>query len=631
VDPDNTIYDSRDGCNAIIETATNTLVVGCKDTKIPSSVEEIGDGAFGFCMELTEITIPESVLTIGENAFCCCESLRFLSIPDRIKSIGDDAFSGCKSLPVEDNVRYVGNILLEVVDESLTKCKIKEDTHFIFNEAFSMCTKLVSIDIPNSVVGIGAEAFSDCSSLVSVRLPNRIKRIRDNTFYGCSALESIVIPDSVTSIGCSAFEDCMSLQTVHLSDNLKVIEADAFSGCRSLTSVQLPSQLKEIWSRAFRDCTSLKEIIIPENVKTVDGKSFYGCSSLTSVVLGDNIEEIRIAAFSCTPLTSISLPDSLLKIGEYAFARCNYLRTINIPQKTESIGYGVFEDCSNLKEIHIQVKNPAVADPKIGEKSIISNENVICFNTQIFIHSKAFSNIDFNKVTLYIPSGVEKAYKAHPAFQEFKSIKTEDLFDSVALFSFDDDGETISSVRDLLRSSIIIPNTVVRIDNLAFNGCSELENITIPASILAIGNDIFDGCKKLSTIKVASDNPVYDSRNDCNAIIETDTNSLVAGCGSSVIPDSVTSIACYAFKGSALETITIPASIIRIGQDAFRNCSKLQEIHIQVAMPNKLVIRANEFKGVDFDSCILFVPRGCQDAYRSHPAFCQFKDIRVDN
>lgn len=426
-----------------------------------------------------------------------------------------------------------------------------------------------------------------------------------------------------------------------MSNNLKRIESDAFSGCRSLNSVKLPDQLKEIWSRAFKDCTSLKEIIIPENVKSLDGKSFYNCSSLTSIVIGDSVEKIGGSAFSYTALTSVLLPNSLLQICENAFAHCNNLKSITIPETAESIGYGVFQDCRNLGAIHIQVKSPAVADQKVGEKSWFfeSNEGktCVCDNSQIFIHSRAFDGIDFDNVVLYIPAGSETAYRNHPAFQKFKTIKTEsglektgDVFDSNVLFSYSDDGKTICGVHNLFCTNITIPDTVDRINNMAFCGCSELEDITIPACISAIGKDIFDGCKKLATIKVDSGNSVYDSRNDCNAIIETATDTLMAGCGNSTIPDSVTSIADYAFKGSALERITIPSSIKSIGQDAFKDCTNLQEIHIQITMPNKLAVRANEFKGVDFDSCVLFVPRGCLMAYRSHPAFCQFKDIRTD-
>ena len=608
-------------------------MVGCNNTIIPYGVEEIDEGAFGYCMELTEITIPESVLTIGNNAFHRCESLQSITVPNTIKSIGENAFSSCISLPIEDNARYAGKFLLEVVDKSLTECKIREDTLCIFSEAFSGCSQLASIDIPNSVVSIGAESFFGCSSLTSIRLPNNIRIIRDYTFFGCSALKSIIIPDSVTVIECSAFQDCTSLQTIHLSNSLKRIESGAFNGCHSLTSVQLPNQLKEIWGSAIKDCSSLKEIIIPENVKSVGAESFRGCSSLASVILRDGVENIGRSAFSYTALSSILLPDSLLKIDEYAFSHCNNLKSITIPERTESIRYGVFSNCQDLEAIHIHVKNPAVADPNIGEDSVIveSEEGTDYYseNTQVFIHLKAFDGIDFERVILYVPTGAEKTYKTHPAFQKFKIIKTEDFFDTSEFF-YSDNGKSICGVCDLLRSTITIPDTVFRIDDLAFNGCTELGHITIPACISTIGKDLFDGCEKLSTIKVASGNSVYDSRNDCNAIIKTDANILVAGCGNSVIPDSVTAIASYAFKGSSLKRITIPASITSIGQDAFKDCSNLQEIHIQITMPNKLVVNAYEFKGVDFDSCVLFVPRGCLVSYRSHPAFCQFKKIQIE-
>ena len=94
----NTVYDSRENCNALIHTATNTLIRGCQNTSIPNSITSIGNSAFDGCTLLKSITVPDSVTSIGENAFCCCESLKLITILDSVKSIGYRAFHKCESL-----------------------------------------------------------------------------------------------------------------------------------------------------------------------------------------------------------------------------------------------------------------------------------------------------------------------------------------------------------------------------------------------------------------------------------------------------------------------------------------------------------------------------------------------------
>ncbi|MCI7555446.1 MAG: leucine-rich repeat domain-containing protein, partial [Bacteroidales bacterium] len=98
VESSNTMYDSRENCNAIIETASNTLIAGCQSTTIPNSVTSIGDGAFYGCSSLTSVTIPNSVTSLGESAFRGCSSLTSVTIPNSVTSIGEDAFQACSSI-----------------------------------------------------------------------------------------------------------------------------------------------------------------------------------------------------------------------------------------------------------------------------------------------------------------------------------------------------------------------------------------------------------------------------------------------------------------------------------------------------------------------------------------------------
>ncbi|MBR5848065.1 MAG: leucine-rich repeat domain-containing protein, partial [Bacteroidaceae bacterium] len=180
VESGNSVYDSRGNCNALIETATNTLIQGCKNTTIPNSVINIGNGAFRDCRGLTSVTIPDSVISIGDFAFRGCSGLTSIVVE-----------SGNSVYDSRDNC----NAIIETATNTLVAgCK--------------------NTTIPNSVISIGNSAFCDCSSLTSVTIPNSVTSIGDYAFYDCRGLTSITIPNSVTSIGNSAFRYCYGLTSV---------------------------------------------------------------------------------------------------------------------------------------------------------------------------------------------------------------------------------------------------------------------------------------------------------------------------------------------------------------------------------------------------------------------------------
>ena len=203
VDPANTVYDSRDNCNAIIETSSNTLIVGCAATVIPASVTAIAREAFSAPLEyntiyyrknhewpeyprLTEVNIPEGVTYIGDWAFAERHFLETISIPDTVQEIKRGALKDCTSL------------------ESVT---IPEDITVIEDETFYGCTALKDFVIPEGVTSIGEKAFYQCESLTDITLPAGLKTLGADTFYGCKALTTINIPDSITSIGNNAFRN----------------------------------------------------------------------------------------------------------------------------------------------------------------------------------------------------------------------------------------------------------------------------------------------------------------------------------------------------------------------------------------------------------------------------------------
>ena len=297
VESGNTTYDSRNNCNAIIETSGNTLIAGCKKTIIPNSVTSIGEIAFLGCSGLTTIEIPSSVTSIGHQAFEYCSGLTSTVISNSVTSIGRFAFDGC------------GNLTSVDIPNSVTS---------IGSNAFQGCFGLISIVIPNSVTTIGEGAFSNCTSLTSIKvesgntkydsrnncnaiietssstliagckntvIPNSVTSIGDHTFRGCSSLTSMVIPNSVTSIGVSAFNGCSGLTSIEIPNSVTSIGEWAFLSCSGLTSIEIPNSVTSIGSYAFYDCSGLTSVTcLAESVPTTDSNAFYN-SPISSATL----------------------------------------------------------------------------------------------------------------------------------------------------------------------------------------------------------------------------------------------------------------------------------------------------------------------------------------------------------
>ncbi len=230
VDKNNTIFDSRNNCNSIIETATNTLIQGIKSTVIPNSVTSIGEDAFYRCKGLTSITIPGNVEKISDASFFECSELTSVVMDNGVLSIGSSSFMGCKKLKnlvIPDSVTYIGD------------------------SAFDECREITNLSIPNSVVVIGGGAFYCCSKLADVNIPNSIKSVSGSMFFGCVELKNIAIPDNITCIENSAFALCRNLTDVNIGKGVTEIEPYAFDGCDKLTSITIPQNVKIIGKNAF--------------------------------------------------------------------------------------------------------------------------------------------------------------------------------------------------------------------------------------------------------------------------------------------------------------------------------------------------------------------------------------------
>ena len=227
------------------------------------------------------------------------------------------------------------------------------------------------------------------------------------------------------------------------------------------------------------------------------------------------------------------IPESVTKIDGGAFNSCKGLTSITIPENVEEIGFLAFYGLNELTSI-IVAENNSIYDSRNGCNAIIET------NTNTLIAGCS---------TTIIPENVTKIGSG--AFGGCSGL-----------------------------TSITIPKNVEEIESWAFSGCSGLTTITIPESVTKMGDSPLDSCSSLTSIIVAENNPIYDSRNGCNAIIETKTNKLISGCSTTIIPECVMEIGTDAFEGcSGLTSIAIPESVTCIGSEAFYGCTNLKEIY----------------------------------------------------
>ena len=576
----NKMFDSRNNCNAIIESKTNSLVMGCLSTTIPNTVEKIGKYAFANTESPNSLTIPDSVKEIDAYAFSGCNNLMSLTIPDTVKYIGNSAFDCCNSLK---SLTFPRSII------SIKKCVCYG------------CSSLESVDIPDSVKVIEKSAFSDCSALTSITFPNSLMIIGSHAFSRCG-LKSLNIPQSVNYIGPYTFSECNGLTSVFIPPNIKKLRKKTFYNCSNLKWLKLSSGLTKIGELAFGSCGKLVSVSIPESVTHIKLGAFFGCNSMTFVSLSEGLKVIERSAFGrCLELNSIAIPNSVDKLGDFLYNECSIPFQIYIPKGTKrkfekllpersikndkvvyfverlnenpNLSYAISsEDVDEYGHV-VGIKDEYGAVYSLDGLRLLEVDNDIISSYQIRQGTKVICDRAFSRCkslqSVVIPSSVTKI-----GINPFANINVKNVICNSGYFVIDNHALFYWTKKALISYfgndvHYSIPDEVNIVCAAAFEGNELIKSVIIPDSVYFIGYYAFARCTSLKSV----DLPIQLSR------IE---DYLFEGCSSLesiVIPEKVSSIGMGSFSTcESLESITIPEHTSFIGSCAFSNCWSLKTV-----------------------------------------------------
>lgn len=337
-----------------------------RDATFGPDITTIADEAFKNRTKLRDLKITENIKVIGNEAFRNCKSLKEVTIPKFVKQIGTSAFRDCINLesvviarrdknPIEIGERCFENCT------NLTSVELPDNIAEIYGGVFNSCRSLEEIYLPNSITVIGDNAFGSCDSLRSIDLPDSITKIDDSAFYGCSKLKEVVIPDNVSKIGKNVFKDCHALERITLSKNLTKIASGSFRGCTVLKEICIDKKNKfyrvsdnVLFNKSkselinFPPNSDKEEYEIPDSVTKIGDWAFCDNVNIRKIEIPDCVTTIgECAFFKCTALESLVLPDSIEVIEDNAFRGCSNLKEIVIESSViKDLGWGIFYGCS---------------------------------------------------------------------------------------------------------------------------------------------------------------------------------------------------------------------------------------------------------------------------------------------
>ena len=670
VEEGNTVYDSREGCNAIIETASNTLISGCSNTVIPHTVVAIGPNAFYYA-NMSSIVIPDNIKSIGESAFYGCGKLNSIIIPNSVTSIGARAFDECTSLTtvrIPDGLSTLENSVFAYC-ENLHDVFISASVNSISSSAFYNCPKLTEIVVdPNNKTYMSDDGVlftKDKSELLKFPIakpadmyvvPNGVKVIGENAFQGCKALIAANIPESVTSIGNYAFSECENLIAITIPAGITLIGSGTFQRCSNLVSFTVPNTVESIEEYAFSNCSNLTEITFPNSLKSIGNNAFGGCVSLS-----------KIYSFIQTPFNfNLNVfdgyyPDNYIiydnaivtvpknSITEYS-EKEGWKYFLQMVEEGSSIPENAYSYTINVLEAGtLSYIIPSLYKYKVKELKLtgvlngtdmrlirdMAGNDYQCKDTPGHLKVLDLSRAQLvdggekyidAKVVAGYGYGDEFDYLTHPyeiGANMFAGTRLQTLILPNTTTTISTHG--LAHCRFL--TSVTIPNGVTSIGDFGIYECSKLPSITVPASVISIGVHAFSDCRNLESIQVEEGNASFVSE---NGILYNKDKTHLIQCPqghtstSFIIPNTVNSIGDYAvYYCKLLESVTIPASVTSIGEWFLYGCDVLKTVISDMPVPPTL----SKYSISKRADATLYVPVGCKNAYMEANIWKEFGHI----
>lgn len=622
-----------------VKTIEKEAFEGCsrlRTLNLGDELDSIGESAFSDCYSLTNLTFPSTIRTIGTSAFEDCSSITSISFPSdcNLENIGVSAFNGCSALTAflcPNTVTSIGGSAFKDCRKLVT-ITLSDKIKAIDYETFRNDVVLTDMTIPEGVTSIEYGAFYNCTGIVTYSLPSTLKTIGSSVFYKNTGLVRLNIPGSVQSIGENSLDSCTNLVMLSFEDGDTICEEKAFLqdcplrtvyigrdlkydsqnkengrnrygytqyktmyspfyGMESLVKVNFSKndKVKQIWDNLFRDCINIKSISLPQSLRSIGQFAFSGLTNLKEISTYDNVETIGASCFEgCTALESAKLSKNLKALNDRVFYGCSSLDNFIVPDSVSLIGISAFDGCTSLSSLTASVKT-------INESAF----NGCTKLSTVSLTGNTLGAYAFNNCTNLLTASIEENTIDQYAFNECSKLKDVSITgNSIGKYAF-------YKCSDLTNLNIY---KVTNIADGAFNECKSISNITFGdgTNDLTIGNGDGNGMFHDAPVEklylgrnlVYQNSPFYGIHTlDSLTLGKTLTNIgmyAFADCDALPevnMPDNIKSIGRSAFDGcTSLRTVVLSDSLVSVGERAFKDCITLEKIMI----PNTLDALSSE-------------------------------------
>ena len=704
---------------------------GMTSVTIPKTVYLLLNESFAGCTSLTSIVLPSSITSIYNNAFVGCTGLKkiyvmrktpasantnnfdastystaTLYVPEEsydsykatapwssftnIKKTNYDfekngfyyKITGDNTVSVTyrdtDYDSYSGNVS---IPSSVSYDGTTYSVTSIWNSAFSKCSNLTGVTIPNTVTSMSYYVFGLCTKLTTITIPNSVRTIGAQFFYGCSSLTSVTLGSGLTSIDNYAFNNCNALTKVTcLSQTPPTIQNSTFySNHYSNTKLTVPNSAYDAYKSAnyWKNFTTIEtlaydfyvdgiyykktssntvevtynlpleanytgSVTIPStikvnnvnyNVTAIGGYAFYYCKNLTSVTIPNSVTSIDACAFEkCSGLKSITIPNSVTTLGLDAFASCTGLTSIDIPNSVTKIDQLAFYNCTSMTKAIIGTGVTNIGQKAFSGCSALTSITCLASTPPTMGASNCFDSSTYASATLSVPGAALNTYKSADWWRMFNTINSLPFdFCVNGIYYKKTSNNTVEvTYKELMAESysgaITIPSTI-KVNNVtykvtaigvyAFYLCKNMSRVTIPTSVTKIDGCAFEGCSGLMGV-VIPNSVTY---------LGVDAFARCSGLKSITIPNSVTKIDQLAFSScTGLTSVTIGNGVTRIENKAFDGCTALTNVTCQAITPPAMGA-SNVFGSSTYNTATLTVPQRSLTVYKSADWWRMFTKI----